>query len=566
MKRYLSLIPILARRRRKQSRMTRLCIFLAVFLVTAIFGMADMELRSQRQQAILDGGNWQIAFRDITDEQAAKIAARPEVEASSWYGVLNYDSNEGYTLSGIETAIAGVDAAWWEIFPSARLEEGAFPAEGDGVLLTQGARTRLGIQVGDAVQLHTPDGRDLDLTVTGFVSNTAMLDRQDALGMIMNIEAFRAYFSDTAAQDADSVYYVQFSPLCRILQVTEDIKTELHLHDEQALPYGKLLGLLGQSDDPLMLQLYLTAAVLALLVAAAGVLMIASSLNSNIAQRTSFFGLLRCLGATRKQVIRFVRLEALNWCKTAVPLGLAAGTALVWALCALLVKLSPTYFAGMPSFGISGIGVACGAVIGLATVLLAAQAPARRASKVSPLCALSGNALPVQAVRRAANTRLYRVETALGFRHATAGKKGFFLMAGSFAFSIILFLAFTMARPVDCQRGPDVHHPIRMGAPARGEPGGQAGIWADVRLRRPGGNRRAGGDGGPDLLRGTPVRLGGGLSIGGFGRRSHEWERPPRGLRWGDCAALRQHRLRGLWDRNANASRCGRPVRLSVSK
>ena len=39
MKRYLSLIPILARRRRKQSRMTRLCIFLAVFLVTAIFGM-----------------------------------------------------------------------------------------------------------------------------------------------------------------------------------------------------------------------------------------------------------------------------------------------------------------------------------------------------------------------------------------------------------------------------------------------------------------------------------------------------------------------------------------------
>ena len=99
----------------------------------------------------------------------------------------------------------------------------------------------------------------------------------------MNIEAFRAYFSDTAAQDADSVYYVQFSPLCRILQVTEDIKTELHLHDEQALPYGKLLGLMGQSDDPLMLQLYLTAAVLALLVAAAGVLMIEMCIRDSLA-------------------------------------------------------------------------------------------------------------------------------------------------------------------------------------------------------------------------------------------------------------------------------------------
>ena len=51
MKRYLDLIPISAKRHRRQSLMTRLCIFLAVFLVTAIFGMADMELRSQRQQA-----------------------------------------------------------------------------------------------------------------------------------------------------------------------------------------------------------------------------------------------------------------------------------------------------------------------------------------------------------------------------------------------------------------------------------------------------------------------------------------------------------------------------------
>ena len=54
MKRYLDLIPISAKRHRRQSLMTRLCIFLAVFLVTAIFGMADMELRSQRQQAIMD--------------------------------------------------------------------------------------------------------------------------------------------------------------------------------------------------------------------------------------------------------------------------------------------------------------------------------------------------------------------------------------------------------------------------------------------------------------------------------------------------------------------------------
>ena len=42
MKHYLDLIAISAGRHKKQTRMTRLCIVLAVFLVTVIFGMADM--------------------------------------------------------------------------------------------------------------------------------------------------------------------------------------------------------------------------------------------------------------------------------------------------------------------------------------------------------------------------------------------------------------------------------------------------------------------------------------------------------------------------------------------
>lgn len=67
--------------------------------------------------------------------------------------------------------------------------------------------------------------------------------------------------------------------------------------------------------------LFLAAFVLFLLVLVAGVLMISSSINSNVAQRTKFFGMMRCIGMSKEQIIRFVRLEALNWCKTAVPIG-----------------------------------------------------------------------------------------------------------------------------------------------------------------------------------------------------------------------------------------------------
>ena len=53
--------------------------------------------------------------------------------------------------------------------------------------------------------------------------------------------------------------------------------------------------------------------------------MISSSMNSSVAQRTKFFGMMRCIGMSKQQIIRFVRLEALNWCKTAIPIGCAVG-------------------------------------------------------------------------------------------------------------------------------------------------------------------------------------------------------------------------------------------------
>lgn len=90
MKSYLDLVPISAKVHKRQNRMSVFCIVLAVFLVTAIFGMADMFIRSQIMQARMEGGNWHVAVKNINEEQAKIISVRPEVTASSWYGILNY--------------------------------------------------------------------------------------------------------------------------------------------------------------------------------------------------------------------------------------------------------------------------------------------------------------------------------------------------------------------------------------------------------------------------------------------------------------------------------------------
>ena len=193
---------------------------------------------------------------------------------------------------------------------------------------------------------------------------------------------------------------------------------------------------LGQS-------LLLTAAVLCLLILAAGVLMISGSINSSVAQRTQFFGMMRCIGMSRRQIIRFVRLEALNWCKTAVPIGLILGILCSWGLCAALRFLVREEFSHIPLFGVSIIGIISGIVVGVMTVLIAAGAPAKRASKVPPAAAVSGSLENSRAVH-SVSSHVIRIETSLGVHHAVSSRKNLVLLTGSFAFSIILFLGFSV--------------------------------------------------------------------------------------------------------------------------
>lgn len=264
----------------------------------------------------------------------------------------------------------------------------------------------------------------------------------------MNTAGFRDFYpgvTDGKPDDYDSCFVVQFRDHHNIRSTINNIKTQFHLSDDQVGEQAMLLGLLGQSDEGnlFMMTIYGVAAVLSVLVLSAGILMIASSLNSNIAGRTEFFGMLRCIGATPKQIIRLVHREALYLCTYAIPASILLSVAAIWVLCAVLRILSPKYFSAMPVFAVSMPSIAAGIIIGILTVLLASRAPAKRASKASPLAAVCGHANHLAPVRRAANTFLCKIDTALGIHHAKESRRNFLLVVSSFALSIILFLSFS---------------------------------------------------------------------------------------------------------------------------
>ena len=64
MKSYLSLIPISAKVHRRENRMTRLCIIFSVFMVTAVFSMAEMGARMEQSRLLEKHGSL-LSFQAI---------------------------------------------------------------------------------------------------------------------------------------------------------------------------------------------------------------------------------------------------------------------------------------------------------------------------------------------------------------------------------------------------------------------------------------------------------------------------------------------------------------------
>lgn len=443
MRSYLSLVPISAKIRKRQNRMTILCVVISVLLVTTIFSVADMVIRAENQNMQEKHGNWHIQLEDISQDIADEISQRPDVAAVGWSEVFNSDAEQPYYIGEKKATLYGTDSTYMVQLANA-LEEGDFPQTDSEVMLSSNAKLALNVQIGDSVTLQTPAGNS-DFIISGFGSD----DKEYYQGQTYLVAVYMTRTAFSALMEANNITsspicYVQFESASKASKAITEIQQQYDLPESSISENKAIMGISGQSSNESIKNIYGLAAILFVLVLLAGVLMISGSMNSNVAQRTRFFGMMRCIGASRKQVIRYVRLEALNWCKTAVPVGVILGTAISCGVCALLHYCIGGEFATIPVFALSPVGIICGAVVGIVTVLLAAQSPAKRAAKVSPVAAVAGNDASALSVRHASKLSFGKVERTLGVHHATASKKNWFLMTASFSLSIILVLCFSV--------------------------------------------------------------------------------------------------------------------------
>lgn len=447
MKSYLSLIPISAKVHKRQNRMTLLCIIISVLLITAVFSIADMMVRTENEFMLTKHGRWHFSFDGLSTDIAQEISNRPDVKTMGWSEKLNEDAELSYFVGRKKAVLCGTDEAYLTKIIDG-IVEGNFPQNDNEVILTENAKIAIHAKIGDSVTVRTPAG-DREFTVSGFGSDDNEYYRNQTylIAVTMMQDAF-ASLLEKNGMEPHPTCYIQFQKASKAVAAVEALRTQYHLLESSIAENTGVMGMAGQSSNQSVNGIYQIAAVVFCLVLLAGVLMISGSMNSSVASRTQFFGMLRCIGASRRQIVHFVRLEALNWCKIAIPAGMVLGTLISWSICLLLHYGVGGEFTTTPVFQLSPIGLVSGILVGIITVFLAAQAPAKRAAKVSPVAAVSGHAAIKTiktAARHSVGTGAGKIEVNLGIHHATASKKNWLMMTASFSLSIILFLCFSVA-------------------------------------------------------------------------------------------------------------------------
>ncbi|MGW3581533.1 ABC transporter permease [Streptomyces rubiginosohelvolus] len=326
--------------------------------------------------------------------------------------------------------------------------EGSGPAKNGSVALDKDTASKGKYKVGDPVRVAT-NGPVKEYTLSGiFTTEDGAVNAGGSLVLFDTPTAQKLYLKPGVFQNAtvsaaggvsDQKLLDEIEPL---LPEDATAQTGKALADQQAKDIESGLTSLNT--------MLLAFAGIALFV---GIFLIANTFTMLIAQRTRELALMRAIGATRRQVKRSVLLEAAFVGVLASVIGFLLGLGLATGLRSAMGVMGGKIPAG--PLVVSPTAVISAFAVGVLITVLAAWLPARRASKIAPVAAMSSVHATASVKSLVVRNSIGGVITLLGSAGivggaATGGTGGRQLVAAGAFFALIgvIILIPLLSRPV----------------------------------------------------------------------------------------------------------------------
>lgn len=431
---------------KKRTIVTIIGIMLSVALITAVATMYSSAIKSLINFETYHKGNFHIAFYDVNKNDIYKIEKNKGVEElyltnNIGYAKLNDSKNEykpyAYVKAFTNDALENL---------SIKLIDGRLPKDENEIVIPNHLKTngRVNLKIGDVITLdigkrvneeqaelnqYNPFIKEIKEDIVDTTKKTYKI-----VGIIerpaTNIENYEApgytfiTYLDKEKIKGNVDVYAKFNKYgsknylnvaANILEVNEEIFVKGYTHnftESEENEYDKFTEELSKAkyqydinDYLIMLEnnpldenttggLGYAAIIVCIIIVITSVFCIKNSFDISIAEKIKQYGMLRSIGATKKQIKRNVYYEGTILGLIGIPLGILLGLIASY----ILIIVSNIFLKDMLNTGlklvlsISWISVVVAIILGIITIYLSALRSARKASIVSPINSIRNSA------------------------------------------------------------------------------------------------------------------------------------------------------------------------------
>lgn len=420
-------------------------IMLSAALITVVSGMALSGRQTMIDAQMVYGGNYDVAL-DIIDNSVIETARNNRnVENAFYKERLGYARTKNADGEICDYSVLAMSENTYGNCFKIDLIKGKFPTNSGEAVVTKAFKTQDGkdVKIGDKITLDVgvltdKDGNVLDeegihnllqkdfnkcsiidtvkrtYTVTGIIERpkTSELYDPSNLSMIYTVSDEKAPIEAIRTKHMNKLY-IAYTPQSEgnYLQNTADIlgfkaddmsnviSDEISPEDQQtsginAYEFNSiLLSMKGYgSNDATNTVIFSLAVIIIIIVMLASVFVIRNSFAISITEKTSMYGMLASVGATKRQIRRNVLFEGFILGLIGIPLGILLGLGVNAILITILNSVLGDMLNGAKFvFVTPTIPIICAIVLSAVTIFCSSFFIALRASRIPPLVAIRGN-------------------------------------------------------------------------------------------------------------------------------------------------------------------------------
>ncbi|NLD16156.1 MAG: ABC transporter permease [Tissierellia bacterium] len=384
-------------------------IILTTFLFTSVFSVASILKTSIENQAFRQvGGSFHGAFKDVSEELAEKLRVDPLIVNSGLRKVLGMGKNPEFSKAQVEVSFMDEEAAKYSFLMP---EVGRLPKENTKeIACDTRVLEMLGkdLKLGQEIELEIILGnrkiiKDKFILVGYWEYDDAMYANQILIPKSYVDESLIGYERfeyDVTGQVTLNVFFKNAN------NIEEDLKTVAENHgyqiqDESKENYLKTginwgyLGSQANANNPIEMQI--TIGILVILIGISRYMIIYNIFQISVLQDIQFYGLLKTIGTTRRQIKKIIYLQGLSLAAIGIPFGLVLGGIFGKAISYKFTAIIQDH---VIDGKISPIALAISVLFSLLVVIISARKPGNIAGKVSPVEAVKFSGLDISGKKK----------------------------------------------------------------------------------------------------------------------------------------------------------------------